>query len=247
MFTSVSLLFFSYLFRKKIRHILRKIETSLKCIDTICMGPIIYMTCSITRGGSRIWKKKGRRWLGASFWAYLGQFRGLFKEFGAKTGGRVPPAPPFWIRAWSLLKNSNLYEFITLRFISDTPIYHENTFVIHIYVSQRNRPTSNASFVGISNVKFLDVRSIFPRPVFSIKSTIFVAPALCIIWRTSTARTIQCGNDTLKKCAGYSCIILLCYLTKKSSWLHSISILNIAHFHGETSLEGQLCVSIRAY
>ena len=34
---------------------------------------------------------------GASFWSYLGQFRGLFKEFGAKTGGRVPP--PLWIRA----------------------------------------------------------------------------------------------------------------------------------------------------
>ena len=27
----------------------------------------------------------------ASFWAYLGQFRGLFKEFGAKTGGRASP------------------------------------------------------------------------------------------------------------------------------------------------------------
>ena len=26
--------------------------------------------------------------------AYLGQFRGLFKEFGAKTGGRATPAPP---------------------------------------------------------------------------------------------------------------------------------------------------------
>ena len=31
----------------------------------------------------------------ASFWAYLGQFKGLFKEFGAKTGGRAP----LWIRA----------------------------------------------------------------------------------------------------------------------------------------------------
>ena len=31
---------------------------------------------------------------GASFWAYLGQLRGLFIEFGAKTGGRAPPAPP---------------------------------------------------------------------------------------------------------------------------------------------------------
>ena len=30
---------------------------------------------------------------GASFWAYLGQFRGLFKEFSAKTGGRAPPPP----------------------------------------------------------------------------------------------------------------------------------------------------------
>ena len=28
------------------------------------------------------------------FQAYLGQFRGLFKEFGTKTGGRAPPAPP---------------------------------------------------------------------------------------------------------------------------------------------------------
>ena len=34
---------------------------------------------------------------GASFEAYLGQFRGLFKEFGTKTGGCAPPvtcAPP---------------------------------------------------------------------------------------------------------------------------------------------------------
>ena len=31
---------------------------------------------------------------GASFGTYLGQFRGLFKAFGAKTGGRAPPALP---------------------------------------------------------------------------------------------------------------------------------------------------------
>ena len=31
---------------------------------------------------------------GASFRAYLSQFRGLFKEFDAKTGGRASPAPP---------------------------------------------------------------------------------------------------------------------------------------------------------
>ena len=31
---------------------------------------------------------------GASFWAYLGKFRGLFKEFGAITGGRAPPCAP---------------------------------------------------------------------------------------------------------------------------------------------------------
>ena len=31
---------------------------------------------------------------GASFEAYLGQFRGLFKEFDAKTSVREPPAPP---------------------------------------------------------------------------------------------------------------------------------------------------------
>ena len=31
---------------------------------------------------------------GASFWAYLGQIRGFLKEFGTKTGGRAPPAPP---------------------------------------------------------------------------------------------------------------------------------------------------------
>ena len=30
----------------------------------------------------------------ASFWAYSGQFRGLFKQFDVKTGGRAPPAPP---------------------------------------------------------------------------------------------------------------------------------------------------------
>ena len=29
---------------------------------------------------------------------FLGQFRGLFKEFGAKRGGRATPAP-LWIRA----------------------------------------------------------------------------------------------------------------------------------------------------
>ena len=36
----------------------------------------------------------------ASFWAYSGQFRGLFKQFDVKTGGRAPPAPPLYIRAW---------------------------------------------------------------------------------------------------------------------------------------------------
>ena len=30
---------------------------------------------------------------GARFSAYLGQFRGLFKAFGTKRGGRAPPAP----------------------------------------------------------------------------------------------------------------------------------------------------------
>ena len=38
-------------------------------------------------------KRRGRRWLGGEF---LGIFRGLFKEFDAKTGGRAPP--PLWIR-----------------------------------------------------------------------------------------------------------------------------------------------------
>ena len=36
---------------------------------------------------------------GRAFWAYSGQFRGLFKEFTAKTGGRAPPsgsAPGSW-------------------------------------------------------------------------------------------------------------------------------------------------------
>ena len=41
-------------------------------------------------------KKEGRRWLRGSpqrfFGAYLSQFRGLFKEFSAKTGGRAPPS-----------------------------------------------------------------------------------------------------------------------------------------------------------
>ena len=32
----------------------------------------------------------------ASLRAYLGQFSGLFKEFGVKTGGH---APPLWIHA----------------------------------------------------------------------------------------------------------------------------------------------------
>ena len=31
---------------------------------------------------------------GARFSAYLGQFRGLFKEFGTQRGGRAPSAPP---------------------------------------------------------------------------------------------------------------------------------------------------------
>ena len=30
----------------------------------------------------------------------FGQFKGLFKEFGAKRGGRMPPAPPVWICAF---------------------------------------------------------------------------------------------------------------------------------------------------
>ena len=30
----------------------------------------------------------------ARFSAYLGQFRGLFKEFGTQRGGRAPPPPP---------------------------------------------------------------------------------------------------------------------------------------------------------
>ena len=34
---------------------------------------------------------------GTSFEEYLWQSRGLFKEFGAKTGVRAPP--PLWIRA----------------------------------------------------------------------------------------------------------------------------------------------------
>ena len=44
-------------------------------------------------------KEGGAGGSGTSFWAYLGQFRILFKEFSAKTGGRAPPAPPLWIRA----------------------------------------------------------------------------------------------------------------------------------------------------
>ena len=36
---------------------------------------------------------------GARFQDFFGQFRGLFKEFGAKRGGRAPPAIPLWIRA----------------------------------------------------------------------------------------------------------------------------------------------------
>ena len=39
-------------------------------------------------------KRGGAGGSGASFGTYLGQFRGLFKAFGAKTGGRAPPAPP---------------------------------------------------------------------------------------------------------------------------------------------------------
>ena len=36
---------------------------------------------------------------GARPQAFFGQFRGLFKEFGAKKGGRAPLATPLWIRA----------------------------------------------------------------------------------------------------------------------------------------------------
>ena len=38
----------------------------------------------------------------ASFAAYLGKFKGLLLEIGAKMGGRAPPAPPLWIRACHL-------------------------------------------------------------------------------------------------------------------------------------------------
>ena len=46
-------------------------------------------------------KGGGAEGSGVRFPAYLGQFRGLFKEFGTKKGGRASPAPPLWIRAWS--------------------------------------------------------------------------------------------------------------------------------------------------
>ena len=36
---------------------------------------------------------------GARSQDFFGQFRVLFKEFGAKRGGRAPPALPLWIRA----------------------------------------------------------------------------------------------------------------------------------------------------
>ena len=39
-------------------------------------------------------KGVGAEGSGARFSAYLGQFRGLFKEFGTKRGGRAPPASP---------------------------------------------------------------------------------------------------------------------------------------------------------
>ena len=36
---------------------------------------------------------------GARSQDFFGQFRGLFKEFGAKRGGIAPPGPSVWIRA----------------------------------------------------------------------------------------------------------------------------------------------------
>ena len=47
---------------------------------------------------------------GASFGAYLVQFRGLFKEIGTKTGGRASPAPPLDPRLLSVTWTSNNIE-----------------------------------------------------------------------------------------------------------------------------------------
>ena len=73
---------------------------------------------------------------GASFWAYLGQFRGLFKEFHAKTGGRAPPAPPppLWIRAWMKM----VYECVENEDFSHTLCQYNNIIQLaldgHIYL-----------------------------------------------------------------------------------------------------------------
>ena len=44
-------------------------------------------------------KREGAEGSGARPQDFFGQFRGLFKEFGAKRGGRTPSCAPLWFRA----------------------------------------------------------------------------------------------------------------------------------------------------
>ena len=56
---------------------------------------IFFIMCESMPGADPGFEKGGGAVAsGARSQDFSGQFRGLFKEFGAKRGGRAPPAPP---------------------------------------------------------------------------------------------------------------------------------------------------------
>ena len=58
------------------------------------------------RSRSRIWKRRGRRGFGVRPQDFFGQFRGLFKVFGAKRVRRAPPLrPPLVLRLLQAIRH----------------------------------------------------------------------------------------------------------------------------------------------